>query len=65
MIGLEFASGEITTKIKEYAYSKQVLVLPCGAYGNIIRLAPDLTMSEADIQKGLDIITEAIHSFHK
>lgn len=65
MIGLEFASGEITTKIKEYAYSKQVLVLPCGAYGNIIRLAPDLTMSEANIQKGLDVITEAIHSFHK
>ena len=63
MIGLELASAEITTKVKEYAFSKQLLILPCGAFANIIRLAPDLTMSEEDIKKGLEIITEAIKLF--
>lgn len=60
MIGLEFANAEITTKIKEHAYAESLLILPCGPYGNVIRLAPDLIMNQADIQKGLEIITEAI-----
>ena len=62
MIGLQFESAEIVQKIVDYAFNKQVLLLSCGTYGNVIRLAPDLTISEADTQLALDVIAEAIDS---
>ena len=60
MIALVFPNSEVANKVKEYAYKNNILLLSCGTYGNIIRLAPDLTISEADLQKGLDIIAEAL-----
>lgn len=61
MVAVVFPDDVVTTKIKKYAYEKNVLILGCGTYGNIIRLAPDLIISETDLQKGLDIIAEAIN----
>ncbi len=60
MIALVFPDAETVTKVKNYAYDKGVLLLGCGTYGNIIRLAPDLTITAENLQQGLDIIAEAI-----
>lgn len=60
MVALVFPNADIVTKIKEHCYDKGVLVLGCGTYGNIIRLAPDLLISESDLQLGLDTILEVI-----
>lgn len=60
MVALVFPDNDCVTKVKAHCYKKNVLVLGCGTYGNIIRLAPDLTISEKDLQKGIDIIAEAI-----
>ncbi len=58
MLAMVFPDAEIVNKIKKYALEKQVLLLGCGPYANIIRLSPDLTISETDLQKGLDVIVE-------
>ena len=60
MVGLVFPDADTVNKIKNHAYSKHLLLLGCGTYGNIIRLAPDLTIKEKDLAKGLEIIAEAI-----
>lgn len=60
MLALVFPDADIVTKIKKHAFAKDVLLLGCGTYANIIRLAPDLIIKEADLQKGLEVITEVI-----
>lgn len=60
MIGLVFPDADTVNKVKAHAYQNGVLLLGSGTYGNVIRLAPDLTISETNLQKGLDIIAEGI-----
>jgi 4-aminobutyrate aminotransferase-like enzyme len=60
MIAIVLPDAETATKVKEHCFKNKVLTLSCGSYGNIIRLAPDLTMTEADIQKAIETIAEAI-----
>jgi len=62
MVGLEFKDAETVSKIKDFALERKVMLLGCGSHGNIIRLAPDLTISEEDTQKAIDVIAEAIES---
>jgi 4-aminobutyrate aminotransferase len=59
MIGLEFTNAEAVNKIKAHAYKNKLLLLGCGTYSNVIRLAPDLTISEQDTEKALNIIADA------
>lgn len=60
MVALVFPDADAVTKVKDHCYNNGVLTLGCGTYGNIIRLAPDLLISEADLAKGLETIAEAI-----
>jgi hypothetical protein len=60
MIALVFPDAEIVNKIKKQALAEGLLLLGCGTYGNIIRLAPDLLISSADLRAGLEIITKII-----
>jgi 4-aminobutyrate aminotransferase len=60
MVGLVFPDAKTVDKIKKHAYEKNVLLLGCGTYGNIIRLAPDLIITEKNLAKGLEVIAEAI-----
>jgi 4-aminobutyrate aminotransferase len=39
-----------------------VYVLPCGRYGNILRVIPPLTISKALVDKGIDIIAEVLET---
>ncbi len=60
MVGLVFPDSKTVDKIKKHAYEKNVLLLGCGTYGNIIRLAPDLIISKENLAQGLETIAEAI-----
>ena len=60
MIALEFENADVVNKVKKHAFDNGVLLLGCGTYGNIIRLAPDLTISEEDMQKAIEIIAAAL-----
>ncbi len=60
MVGLVFPDDKTVNKIKKQAYDEGVLLLGCGTYGNIIRLAPDLIITKDDLQIGLDLIAKAM-----
>jgi 4-aminobutyrate aminotransferase-like enzyme len=60
MIALVFPNNETATKVKEHCFKEKILTLSCGSFGNIIRLAPDLTISKEDLQKGLDAIANIL-----
>ncbi len=62
MIGIEFDSADIVNTVKNYCFKNKLLLLGCGTYGNTIRLAPDLTITEANMAKGLEIIRAAIEA---
>lgn len=69
MIGVEIVkdkgtrepSKELATKIMESCIkSGLMLIKPIGFYGNIIRIAPPLVLSETEARKGAEIIAEAV-----
>jgi 4-aminobutyrate aminotransferase-like enzyme len=60
MIAIVLPDNATALKVKEHCFKNKILTLGCGTNGNIIRLAPDLTITEANLQIGLDAIAEAI-----
>jgi 4-aminobutyrate aminotransferase-like enzyme len=44
---------------------KNVLVLPAGAHGNIIRILSPLVIEDAQLDRGLQVIEESILSVAK
>jgi 4-aminobutyrate aminotransferase len=44
----------------EAAFEKGLLLLSCGLYGNVIRLLPPLTASDEELERGLDLLEEAL-----
>jgi 4-aminobutyrate aminotransferase len=42
------------------AFEKGLLLLSCGLYGNVIRLLPPLTASDEELERGLDLLEEAL-----
>ena len=65
MIGLEFMqggapAGKLVDRIATNALARGLLVLSCGIDGNVIRLIPPLTIPEAELDVGLDILEAAV-----
>lgn len=60
MVAIVFPDNETALKVKEHCFKNKILTLGCGTYGNIIRLAPDLTITKENLQIGLDAIAEAL-----
>jgi 4-aminobutyrate aminotransferase len=65
MVGLEFMDGrrsdhQFTEAVMKNALDRDLLLLNCGLHGNVIRLIPPLTISEADLDHGLDVLEESI-----
>ena len=65
MIGLEFLTeglprADIVEKVIARCLARDLLVLSCGIDGNVIRLLPPLTIEEAELSAGLDIIESSI-----
>ena len=71
MIGIELVedrttkeplSGAKVGKLMDYVLSHGVLMVPCGRYGNVMRVMPSLTISRSLMLKGLDIFGKALAS---
>jgi 4-aminobutyrate aminotransferase len=64
MLAVEFAekSGEVTKAVTTKARENGLLLLSCGLYGNVIRLLPPLTATDEELERGLDILAEAVDS---
>jgi 4-aminobutyrate aminotransferase len=50
----------ITTKIMENARENGLLVGKGGLYGNVLRIAPPLTLTEAEADEGFGMLEQAI-----
>ena len=67
MIGVEFAGGdgtpdpELTARVMEAAKAEGLLIGKGGRYGNTLRIAPPLTLTEEEAEEGLDKLTRAIN----
>ncbi len=72
MIGIEFVKNkqtkepypEIVSKLLQQALAKRLIILSCGVYSNVIRLAPPLIISQEELDKGLTLLLEIINDYH-
>jgi len=62
MLAIEFAerSADETKAVTTKARENGLLLLSCGLYGNVIRLLPPLTATDEELERGLDILEEAV-----
>ncbi|MCP3868869.1 MAG: 4-aminobutyrate--2-oxoglutarate transaminase [Gammaproteobacteria bacterium] len=68
LVALEFFTGEDgntpapekATQLLELARSKGLILLSCGVYGNVIRFLPPLTIEQAVLDEGLDVISACL-----
>lgn len=69
MIGIELVSDRATRealpphamgRIVVKLLGRGVIMVPCGRYGNVLRLMPPLTITRAHLQAGVDILMEVL-----
>jgi len=62
MLAFEFAaqSPDRAAAVVASAFENGLLLLACGIYGNVIRLLPPLTISDADLDQGTAILEQAL-----
>jgi 4-aminobutyrate aminotransferase/(S)-3-amino-2-methylpropionate transaminase len=67
MVAAEFVdpdSGEpdaaLTAAVAKACIAEGVIVLTCGTYGNVIRFLPPLSISDALLHEGLDVVAAAL-----
>jgi 4-aminobutyrate aminotransferase/(S)-3-amino-2-methylpropionate transaminase len=67
MIAVEFVDPEtnepdaaLTGRVAKAAHAEGVIVLTCGTYGNIIRFLPPLTIPDALLDEGIDVVLQAL-----
>lgn len=66
MIGAEFTSadgtpdGDTATEVRRQCERRGLLLLPCGAFGQVVRWLPPLIVSEAQTKEAVGIFDEAI-----
>ncbi|WP_313551817.1 4-aminobutyrate--2-oxoglutarate transaminase [Pseudomonas sp.] len=51
-------NGALASQIVVRAREKNLIMLSCGTYGNVLRILVPLTVSDEDLQRGLSIIGE-------
>ncbi|HZQ28570.1 MAG TPA: aminotransferase class III-fold pyridoxal phosphate-dependent enzyme [Acidimicrobiales bacterium] len=62
MIGVELADDSVAHRVQDHCLDAGLLVLTCGPGDNVLRLVPPLTVTDAELDEGLDILTAAIRA---
>jgi len=60
MIGVELRDKATAEAVQARCLADGVLVLTCGPDGNVLRLIPPLTITDAELDHGLDILCAAL-----
>jgi len=60
MIGVQLCDGTVADAVQQACLAEGMLVLTCGPNGDVLRLIPPLTISDADLDHGLDILERAL-----
>jgi 4-aminobutyrate aminotransferase len=68
MVGVEFTAADgapdktAAKQVVHECLDQGLMLLTCGPWDNTIRLIPPLTVSEAEIQEGLEIFAAAVRN---
>jgi 4-aminobutyrate aminotransferase len=62
MIGVEVTDSVVADRVQLACFENNVLILVCGAEHNVIRLVPPLTISDDELNHGLDVLVQALGS---
>ena len=62
MLALEFVDPEpeLARAVTAAALDRGLILLSCGIYGNVIRLLPPLAATDDELERGLDLLEEAL-----
>jgi 4-aminobutyrate aminotransferase len=60
MIGVELSDAATAEAVSAGCLERGLIVLTCGREQNVVRLAPPLTLSDAELEQGLDILTDVL-----
>ncbi|WP_084419683.1 aspartate aminotransferase family protein [Henriciella litoralis] len=60
MQGIDTKDGALAKKVVAECFDKGLLVGGCGSEGRVIKLIPPLTIDDADLTEGLDILEKAM-----
>lgn len=60
MIGVELRDKATAEAVQARCLADGVLVLTCGPEGNVLRLIPPLTITDAELDHGLDVLSRAL-----
>ena len=62
MVGVELVSGDVCEEVRRRALAEDVLLLSCGSHGQVVRLVPALTISDDELEHGLDVLVRSIRA---
>lgn len=58
--GLDCRDDELASRITRSAFERGLIIETCGSRGQVIKLLPPLTLSDAELASGLDILEQAV-----
>lgn len=59
IIGIDVGNGELSAKIVAECFNNGLIIAACGTGGRVLKLIPPLTIPDADLKEGLDILVSA------
>lgn len=60
--GLEFNSPEACKAVANEAFARKLVIERCGPKGNVLKFLPPLTIAEAELMHGVDIVAASVES---
>ncbi|HAO24412.1 MAG TPA: diaminobutyrate--2-oxoglutarate transaminase, partial [Methylophaga sp.] len=58
ILGLDVGNGDRAKAIVNQCFDAGLMIASCGTGGRVVKLIPPLTIPEADLQTGLDILVK-------
>jgi diaminobutyrate-2-oxoglutarate transaminase len=58
--GVEFGDAELAAKVAKGCFERGLIIETAGVEDQVLKLLPSLTIDEADLDKGLDIIEQSL-----
>ncbi len=62
--GIEFSNGDLATKIARHLFNQGMIIETCGNEEQVIKLLPPLTISEENLVRGLNMISDTVLHFN-
>lgn len=60
ILGLDMGSGEVAAKVVQRCFKQGLMLGACGSGGRVLKIIPPLTIPEADLTEGLEILKDAV-----